>query len=317
MQARVWRSRVRNSSASAYANSYIIFCKHSFGSRKDLRGGRSDRCPLLLTGDHMFGFRRRILAKAVRKYHLCRLNRELKQHLSLEELQRRHLSRNEQYFFCVHFFDHFLPHPIKHHRHYFSQGGRGFGEDAFHAMWFLIFEKLCPKTALEIGVYRGQTITLWKMLSRHFTFECSIGCVSPFSAAGDSVSHYQQQLDYFKDVQLNHGHFNLPLPEFCQQFSTSAEANLFIARRQWDVIYIDGNHDYEVARHDWLVCSKAVVPGGLIVLDDSALDTDFRPPLFATAGHPGPSRVASEISPAQFREVFSVGHNRVFERLRS
>jgi len=38
------------------------------------------------------------------------------------------------------------------------------------------------------------------------------------------------------------------------------------------VIYIDGNHDYEVAHKDWEVCSQSVGPGGVIVLDDADLD---------------------------------------------
>jgi hypothetical protein len=40
-------------------------------------------------------------------------------------------------------------------RHYFNQCRRGFGEDAFHAMWFLLFRQFRPVSFLEIGVYRG------------------------------------------------------------------------------------------------------------------------------------------------------------------
>ena len=181
-------------------------------------------------------------------------------------------------------------------------------------MWFLLFEELRPMRALEIGVYRGQTITLWKLLSRHFGFDCQISCISPFASAGDAVSRYEEEVDYFSDVQKNHHHFNLPLPEFCRQFSTSQEARGFVSQAKWDIIYIDGNHDYEVASQDWALCSRAMRPGGVIVLDDSSLGTDFSPPVFATGGHPGPSRIAGEIDSSQFREILSVGHNRMFER---
>jgi hypothetical protein len=183
-------------------------------------------------------------------------------------------------------------------------------------MWFLLFQELRPKSALEIGVYRGQTITLWKLLSRHFNFDCQIGAVSPFSSAGDAVSRYEEQLDYFDDVRTNHDHFNLPLPEFCRHLSTAPEAGNFISQREWDVIYIDGNHDYDIALQDWTVCSASVGPGGIIVLDDSSLETVYRPPCFATAGHPGPSRLAREIDSSCFREIFSAGHNRVFQRIK-
>ena len=57
----------------------------------------------------------------------------------------------------------------------------------------------------------------------------------------------------------------------------------------------------------------AIKPGGIIILDDSGLSTSYRPPAFATGGHPGPSRLASGIDPGQFQEILQVGHNRVFQ----
>jgi hypothetical protein len=37
--------------------------------------------------------------------------------------------------------------------------------------------------------------------------------------------------------------------------------------------------------------------------------------VFATAGHPGPTRLAGEIDRKKFREILQVGHNRVFQKL--
>jgi Methyltransferase domain len=246
----------------------------------------------------MLGLRHKIYRSLSRKHYFLRIKSDLKRPLSLSELCEQKLSRNQQYFYCLYYFDHFLPDAIRDHRRYFVEGNRGFGEDAFHVMWFLLFQHFHPRAALEIGVYRGQTITLWKLLSRHFQFDCHVAAVSPFTSAGDAVSKYGEQLDYFEDTVLNHKRFDLPLPDFCRAFSTAPEAKNFIDGRQWDVIYIDGNHDYEIAHQDWIACSKSVAPGGTIVLDDSALDTDFSPPAFATAGHPGPSRIAAEIEAA-------------------
>jgi predicted O-methyltransferase YrrM len=81
------------------------------------------------------------------------------------------------------------------------------------------------------------------------------------------------------------------------------------------MVYIDGNHDYDVARQDWEACSQSLKPGGVIVLDDASRDTAYRPPLFATAGHPGPSRLAGEIDARTFREILRVGHNRAFQKI--
>ncbi len=264
----------------------------------------------------MGGLRQKLRVSLSRRYHAFQLDRRLKQSLTLRELRQLKLSRNEQYFYCVYYFDHFLRQAIREHRRYFTQNRRGFGEDAFHAMWFLVFQEFKPKRALEIGVYRGQTVTLWKLLSRHFGFDCEVGCVSPCTPAGDSVSRYEEQIDYFEDVRKNHACFELSFPEFCRYFSTDPEAKTFISQRLWDVIYIDGNHDYEIAKADWALCSHALAPHGIIVLDDSALETEYQPPCFATAGHPGPSRVAREIDAREFEEIFSTGHNRVFQRIK-
>jgi predicted O-methyltransferase YrrM len=84
--------------------------------------------------------------------------------------------------------------------------------------------------------------------------------------------------------------------------------------RSWDMIYIDGNHEYEAVAQDFANCAKVLSPGGKIILDDSARHTSYRPPPFATPGHPGPSRLASEIQGQGYREILCVGHNRVFEK---
>jgi hypothetical protein len=265
----------------------------------------------------MFGIRTYLRAQLRALAPTLRLPRHLRRRLTLAELRERELTRQEQYWYCIYYFDHFLPAAPREHRAYFSQEKRGFGEDAFHAMWFLLFEELRPSHALEIGVYRGQTITLWKLLSRHFGFDCRVSCVSPFAPAGDSVSQYERSIDYYEDTLQNHRHFGLELPEICRDYSTAPEARRFIASRNWQVIYIDGNHDYEVAREDWVNSAATVVAGGIIVLDDSALGTSFSPPGFSTAGHPGPSRIAGEIDASSFQEILSVGHNRVFQRLLS
>lgn len=263
----------------------------------------------------MFGIKTKLVNWLNRIYCKSKLPVGLARPMTLAELQKLGLSRTQQYIYCLYYFDHFLPEELKAHRRYFTEENRGFGEDAFHAMWYLILEEFKPRNALEIGVYRGQIVSHWKLTSKLLGFECSVACVSPFTDAGDSVSTYNHTIDYLEDVRINHQHFGLPIPEICKHYSTDPEAIEFIKSRKWDLIYIDGNHNYEIVRKDWEVCSNAVDKGGLIILDDSALFTDFKPPRFATAGHPGPSKVANEIPEDLFKEIFHAGHNRVFQRL--
>jgi len=184
-------------------------------------------------------------------------------------------------------------------------------------LWFLLCREFRPGSFLEIGVFRGQTLSLVSLMSKRLGFRCEVAGISPFLPAGDSVSNYRSDIDYFADTQSNFSHFGLRSPGLCRAFSTDPEASEFAASRQWDCIYIDGNHDYSVASSDWQLCCKLLSTNGIIVLDDSALETSYRPPAFATAGHPGPSRLAKEIqsSQPQFSEILRVGHNRVFQHL--
>jgi hypothetical protein len=220
------------------------------------------------------------------------------------------------YFRCCHYFDRNLPDGLRAHRSYFTQQGRGFGEDAFHTMWFLLFREFRPESFLEIGVFRGQSLSLAAWLARHFRLDCHIQGISPFSTAGDRVSRYRGGLDYQTDTLQNFAHFQLPAPALLKAYSTDDASRKLVASRTWSIIYIDGNHDYEIAKQDWELCARHIAPGGLIVLDDAGLSTNFRPPAFySTGGHPGPSRLAPEISSTEFQEILQVGHNRVFQKI--
>lgn len=233
----------------------------------------------------------------------------------MAEIDKLYETRNKKYAYFHHFFWNQSPTWLLEHRKYFSQNKRGFGEDAFHAMWYFIFNKFRPCNILEIGVYRGQTLSLFMLLAKQLGYQANIHGISPFTSAGDKVSKYLDELDYYQDVIENFKHFELSLPRLHKGFSTNNDMQQVIKSQLWDLIYIDGNHDYDVARQDFNVCSQNLRKDGLLVLDDSALHTDFKPPLYATQGHEGPSRVALEIDKDVFSEIISAGHNRVFKKI--
>lgn len=234
---------------------------------------------------------------------------------ALEDWRRSLADPTGYYLACVRYFHSPLfPEELKKHREYFLQDQRGFGEDAFHVMWWMLFRKFRPNQFLEIGIYRGQTLSLAAILQRELCTSGSVTGISPFTPSGDAVSSYRNDVDYLADTKTNFAHFALPEPDLVRAFSTDSVARERIKQEQWDAVYIDGNHDYEVAQADWGICSERVRTGGIIVLDDSSMDTAYQPPAFATAGHPGPSRVAREVDKTQFREILRVGHNRVFQR---
>ena len=232
--------------------------------------------------------------------------------LSFSEASKRFPDRNRMHAYMHHYFSQICPPDLRAHRNYFKQGARGFGEDAFHAMWYLLLKEFRPANCLEIGIYRGQVVSLWALLSRLFNFPCSIHGISPFTPAGDHVSTYLANIDYKADTIKNHEAFNLPLPALLSAFSTDNEALALIRSRSWDLIYIDGSHDYEVALVDYEACSAHLTVGGLLVMDDSSLYTNYRPPMFSFAGHPGPSRIVQERVMHELQFIGAVGHNNVF-----
>src|SRR5712671_337854 len=114
------------------------------------------------------------------------------------------------YLECVRYFSHLLPPEFKQHRAYFQEHRRGFGEDAFHVLWYRLLQEFKPSNFLEIGVFRGQVISLVALWARLAHRHCEVFGISPFSPAGDSVSKYSSAVDYHCDTLANFSHFELP-----------------------------------------------------------------------------------------------------------
>ncbi|HTH62874.1 MAG TPA: class I SAM-dependent methyltransferase [Paraburkholderia sp.] len=232
--------------------------------------------------------------------------------LTFTQAVKKYPDRNALYAYMHHYLWHVAPAEIRDHRSYFSHRRRGFGEDAFHAMWWLLLREYRPRHALEIGVYRGQVTSLMGLIAKLCAFECDVHGISPFSPAADAVSKYLKRVDYLEDTLASNRRFGLSAPQFLKALSTDTIAVEYIRSRAWNVIYVDGNHDYEVALADYKVCRDALAQGGLLVMDDSSLHTDYSPAKFSFAGHPGPSRVVRELAFSELRFLGGVGHNNVF-----
>jgi hypothetical protein len=209
-----------------------------------------------------------------------------------------------------------LSNTVQDHRRYFEQDRRGYGERAFHVLWHRLSVEFEIDQFLEIGVYRGQVLSLVALLQKEAGKRQRVTGMSPFTSFGDDHSVYPE-LDYESDVRSHFRHFDLADPILVRANSTDARAEQVIAGTEWDCVYIDGDHDYDVVRHDWEMCSKAVKEGGVIVLDDAGLYTGFRAlhDYYPFRGHEGPSRVAREADRTQFELILQVGHNLVFRKL--
>jgi hypothetical protein len=222
-------------------------------------------------------------------------------------------TRNEIYEKLEELFYFSLPRELVRHRRYFNSKNRGFGENAFHSMWFIIFNNIKPRNCLEIGVYRGQTLSLFAMISRYLNYDARCTGISPFDNSGDSISTYLEGIDYLEDTIKNHEYFNLKAPLLIRGYSTSKEAIKVIFSIKWDLIYIDGSHDYAIVKQDVENAINNLSDNGIIVMDDSSLFFEFEPKFGSFNGHPGPSIVAKEyLENGSLKLLFGVGHNNVF-----
>jgi len=231
------------------------------------------------------------------------------------EIKKEFTNLNDEYNYFHHFFWNRLPFSLRKHRSYFSKEMRGFGEDAFHSMWYLLIKETKPKNILEIGVYRGQTLSLFQMICNEINHNAEIHGISPFTNAGDNVSEYLTGLEYYNDVLENFNYFKLKHPILHVGYSNDESMKTIYSSKKWDLIYIDGNHDYDVAKYDFKISAENLRKSGFIILDDASLYTKYSPKSYSTAGHPGPSKLALEINQNEFREILSVGHNRIYQKI--
>ena len=246
--------------------------------------------------------------------HYSKLQKKYDIELSFSSACQFFTSRNDLYAYFHHYYHHRCPPNIRAHRKYIEKERKGFGEEAFHAMWWLLLKEFKPERLLEIGVYRGQVISLWSLINKHLGRPCEVHGISPFSSLGDSVSSYAKNLDYIGDILEAFSYWKLLLPVLVKCLSTDAEAVSHIRSRLWDIIYIDGSHEFEIVLKDYRLCFENLRTDGILILDDASLNTDFKSPSFSFAGHPGPSRVAREYADKEMQFLGAVGHINVFKK---
>lgn len=195
---------------------------------------------------------------------------------------------------------------LKAYRDWIEQKIFGFGERSFLWMWKLLIDEIPEPNFLEIGVFRGQILGLIRMLSPG----AKITGLTPLTSAG---GHWES--DYAADIKLLHETFDLKQPEIIKGLSTDLWAFTQAgASSPYDIIYIDGGHDYETARHDVYHYSSMVKIGGYLVIDDCA--HKYKLPNGYFRGIESVSKAVDELLPnAYYEEVFNVMHNRIFKRV--
>jgi predicted O-methyltransferase YrrM len=110
---------------------------------------------------------------------------------------------------------------------------------------------------LEIGSFEGNSLMF---VLKKFK-NCKAVCVDT----------WQNDKDYNIDFKLVEKYFNYNLFEFRKRFNKfkmNSKKFFSINKRKFDVIYIDGYHDYKTTLHDAINSWKALNINGILIFDD-------------------------------------------------
>lgn len=225
------------------------------------------------------------------------------------------------------------------HRRHVEEKSLGFGDPAFHWLWHLLLaaagRRFGAFDALEIGVFKGQVISLWALLARERGLAARIHAVTPLAGQPMPAPGFWRSLRYRLDrrfrervnsgdfyaaedyeaiVRAHFAHHGLSFDDvrLLRGYSTEPAIQTEAARHRYALLYIDGDHTYEGACADLHGYAPLVAPGGWLVMDDAghdlAGDTFWK-------GYESVARACRLLPGLGFKNVINIGHNRVFERV--
>lgn len=202
-------------------------------------------------------------------------------------------------------------------RKYFENIG-GFSQDAWYSMWNILIKELDIENFLDLGVHVGQFSVLPALLGKRCDKEFDIHMVSPFSGVGDKYSNYEQK-NYFEVFSKALGDMMIDTCKFSPHKGLSQDPNIKeeIKDIKFDLMYIDGSHDYEVVKQDIeFYVFQLLKPQGVVIFDDANFYTPWGQPPWAQQGYQDVVRAVTEMMDgnSEFEHLFDLTHNRIFRR---
>ena len=193
----------------------------------------------------------------------------------------------------------------------------GFGELSFFWSWFLLVNDMPNNFKfLEIGVYKGKVLSLIQLLSNQLNKQVKIFGVTPLNISSDKYSSYDN-VDYLQEIKKTYSISNLSFDNttiiegYSQDDVTISKVE---EHKLYDIIFIDGCHDYEIVCLDIQNYSKMLKNGGYLVMDDcsSLLEGAYGEFL----GHYDVGKAAKDMIECDnnFVHLYSVGHNRIWQK---
>ncbi len=232
---------------------------------------------------------------------------------------------------------------LKNHRDYVEEKQAGFGDRSFHYMWYLLLQDLKAKqnevSCLEIGVFKGQVISLWALVSKEIGLKANITGISPLEGNYPNNSIFRNyyikkilsyiipsvrrdfadgnihiQEDFLGHIQKMFDNAKLDIKDInlIKGYSNDDKIVAQVQDKTFDIVYIDGDHSYKVCKEDIGNYAKLIKPHGYLVMDDAS---NFNPGTKFFKGIIEVSRACEEIDPKVFKNILNVGHNRVYQRI--
>lgn len=207
-------------------------------------------------------------------------------------------------------------------REYVKTNSYGFCDDAHYVMWRELI-KLLPDnfSFLEIGVYKGQILCLVSLLNKRYNKLGQIYGVTPLSNQGDKYSVYDQ-LNYSKLITDLFKNFSLEF-DINKQIINGLSTDILVKEKindikYFDVVYIDGGHDYDTVISDLIFVKSILNLNGYIVTDDSSCYKDLNGLNGIFTGHIEVcDAIRDNLEPdSDFIEIACVGHNRIFKKIK-
>lgn len=193
----------------------------------------------------------------------------------------------------------------------------GFGELSFSWNWKLIVDKMPINFKfLEIGVYKGRVLAQIGMLASRINKNVELYGITPLSTDGDKYSNYTK-LNYYEEIIKNLKKCNVDKSKLTIIKGFSQNENILYNAKKfgnYDIIFIDGCHDYDIVIKDIMNYSPLLNINGYLIMDDSSLYIEY--PYGKFLGHPDVSKAASKIDELEnFKYLYAVGHNRVWQKI--
>ena len=210
--------------------------------------------------------------------------------------------------------------PLRKHEINIHMNNLGYGEKCFWFLWHLLVNEM-PKNFkfLEIGVYKGSILSLIQLCSNILDKNPEIIGLTPLSTNGDKYLSSYEDVDYLNCIGQSFfiNELDILNTTIINGLSTDERVKSEIKTCDlFDIVYIDGCHDYEVVMQDIEFVDSILKDGAFMVMDDASSHLNFDKSLNRFNGHEDVAKAIDDSSILNdYEHLFACGHNRVWRKV--